>query len=78
MEIKDQTPDEVIISFQKEEEDEDPDLSGKNVLKRTIKAVKDKIKKKAKAGKKKMQKIRLVLKIMIKKRKKLKKKKAGK
>ena len=78
MEIKDQTPDEVIISFQKEEEDEDPDLSGKNVLKRIIKVVKDKIKKKAKAGKKKMQKIRLVLKIMIKKRKKLKKKKAGK
>lgn len=53
LEIKDQSPDELMISFQKENEEEDPDLSGKNAVKRIIKDVKDKIKtKKSKARKK--------------------------
>ena len=53
LEIKDQSPDELMTSFQKENEEEDPDLSGKNAVKRIIKDVKDKIKtKKSKARKK--------------------------
>ena len=53
LEIKDQSPDELMTSFQKENEEEDPDLSGKNAVKRIIKDVKDKIKtKKSKAHKK--------------------------
>ena len=53
LEIKDQSPDELMTSFQKENEEEDPDLSGKNAVKRIIKDVKQKIKtKKSKARKK--------------------------
>ena len=53
LEIKNQTPDEVMTSFQIEDEEEDPDLSGKNALKKIIKDVQDKIKtKKSKARKK--------------------------
>ena len=52
-----QSPDEVMISFQKEDEEEYPDLSGKNAVKKIIKDVKDKIKtKKAKAPKKRKNK----------------------
>ena len=80
LEIMEQSPDEVMISFQKEDEEEDPDLSGKNAVKRIIKDVKAKIKrKKSKSQKKeKMQKIRLVPKIIIKKEKLKKKKKSRK
>ena len=53
LEIKNQSPDEVMMSFQKEDEEEDPDLSGKNAVKRIIKDAKDKIKtEKSKARKK--------------------------
>lgn len=55
LEIKLQDPDELMTSFQKEyeEEEEDPDLSGKNAVKRIITDVKQKIKtKKSKARKK--------------------------
>ena len=74
LDIKNQSPDELILSFNEEGEEEDPDLSGKNSVERIIKDVKDRIKTK----KSKTRKKRKNAKVMIDDKNKDKKKEENK